>query len=91
MCAQEINIYFVSFPLSDRVHHAVWPSGKRHPTISLLIPGYPRITRTVTYPRISQYKSGKENCFGVSKDKILVTGHPETSLFGITRYTSNSV
>ena len=31
---------------------------KRHPAISRLIPGYPGITRTVTYPGISQYKSG---------------------------------
>ena len=31
---------------------------KRHPAISRLISGYPGIIRTVTYPGISQYKSG---------------------------------
>ena len=31
---------------------------KRHPAKSRLIPGYPRITRTVTNPGIPRYKSG---------------------------------
>ena len=53
--------------------------------ISRLIPGYPGITQTVTYPRISQYKSGWKSCFGISKDKILVMGYPGISLSGISR------
>ena len=51
-----------TWTVTPNLNFAAWPTWtnlkKRHPAISRLVQGYPWITRTVTYPGMSQYQSG---------------------------------
>ena len=62
----------------------------RHPAISRLVPGYRGITRCVTYPGISRYKSGCKSCLGIQKlfGDTKVVGIQKLFFSGVTRYNS---